>query len=159
MEWCAATSKHRGMRCGRSIRWKCQRHVKAQEDANHKLGRCGNALLGENGMKGGSSWRGFGVVQKVFGFCAVTIGTEVNEPVQPRIDRHEKMSKVILKLQEGEVSDSSGERWKVEGEKEEARGKSARGQQKGFVAGGFMARAGLRNIAKKENVRRQRSIA
>ena len=100
------------------------------EDVNHKLGRCGNAHLGEYGKKGGSSWRGFHVEQKVFGFCAVTIGTVVDEPLQPRIDRRERMLKVILKLQEGQVPDSSGERWKVEGEKEEARGKSARGQER-----------------------------
>ena len=54
----------------------------------------------EYGMKGGSSWRGFHVEQKVFGLCSVTIGTEVIEPLQPRIDRRERILEVILKLQE-----------------------------------------------------------
>ena len=61
------------------------------EDVNHKLGRWRNAHLGEYGMKGGSTWRGSGVVKRVFGFCEVTIGTVVNEPLHSRKDRHERI--------------------------------------------------------------------
>ena len=52
-------------------------------DFNRKLKKMEQSALGRarHDMKGGSKWRGVGVVQEVLGLCSVPTGAEVNEPL------------------------------------------------------------------------------
>ena len=55
MEWCAATSKSRCVRCGRNINtmrmpWKCEGPRWTGRDGSHKLHTWRNAHLGEHNM-------------------------------------------------------------------------------------------------------------
>ena len=43
-----------------------------------------------HGENSGSKWRGLGVVQKVFGLCAVPCGIEDDEPLKARREGHER---------------------------------------------------------------------
>ena len=52
----------------------------------------GRTWYGENS---GSKWRGLGVVQKVFGLCAVPCGIEDDEPLKARREGHERAVELV----------------------------------------------------------------
>ena len=84
MEWCAATSKYRCVRCGKeaampgtcggptggektsTVGWKKEKHA---------LGRA------RHGKRHGSGWRGIGAVHDVLGSWSVPTGAEINAPL------------------------------------------------------------------------------
>ena len=58
--------------------------------------------------------------------------------------------RIILKLEKGAVPDWKAEGWKVEGEERRVTRKECKRSREEFEDGGFMARKGLWNIARKD---------
>ena len=83
------------MRCGSSskhmnIPGTCEGSRWLAKDSNHKLERMGKSHVGGHDMVR-RHWRDLGVVQDVFGLCAVPSGAEGDEPLQTRKERHERV--------------------------------------------------------------------
>ena len=89
---------------------------------------------------------GAGVLQDVFGLCAVSARTEAVGCC--RLDKKDtkgywKMANMIFKVQEGEVPDRDAKGWKVDGEKRRVTRNEGTKPREEFEVGGFMAQKGL----------------
>ena len=60
-----------------------------------------------HGEESGPKWRGFGVVQEVFGSCAVPSGAEADGPLQARTNSRKSVGEMlkIVEIEEGRVPD------------------------------------------------------
>ena len=128
-----------------------------EKDFNHKLKMVVKSAFGRtrHGEEGGPKWRGFGVVQKVFGLCAVSSVIEAVESLQTTEQGHKKHWKMLKNSPQTRRRRTAAEGWIVEEGNSQSQGKSAPGcQREGFEVGGRQ-----KKVVGKENVRRQRSIA
>ena len=88
---CDSKNGYRCMRCGRSsnnvnMPGKCEDPRWWGKDFNPKLEETEKRRFGRacHGWKSGPKWRGVGVVQEVFGLCAVPSGTKADAPLLTR---------------------------------------------------------------------------
>ena len=88
----------------------------AEKVKQNTLGRAGP------GEESRPKWRSLGVVQGVFGLCAVSLGAKADESLQTEEDGHERvrnMVNIIFILEEGRMPVRNARGWTVEGEKKE----------------------------------------